>query len=90
MEVFFELVAEFERLARDDSVRAVVFRSVIPEWFLAHFDVEAIQGFPREQPVPMKIGAYDQMCETLRTMPKATITQTDRAQPRARAGPRLR
>ena len=73
MEVFFELVAEIERLARDETVRAVVFRSANPEWFLAHFDVEAIQQFPREQPVPTAIGPYDQMCETLRTMPKPTI-----------------
>jgi enoyl-CoA hydratase/carnithine racemase len=73
MDVFFELAAEIERLASDVSVRAVVFRSANPEWFLAHFDVEAIQGFPREQPVPTEIGPYDQMCETLRTMPKPTI-----------------
>ena len=73
MEVFFELAAEIERLAHDESVRAVVFRSANPEWFLAHFDVEAIQQFPREQPEPTAIGPYDQMCETLRTMPKPTI-----------------
>lgn len=73
MEVFFELATEIDRLAKDDSVRAVVFRSANPEWFLAHFDVEAIQQFPREQPVPTEVGPYDQMCETLRTMPKPTI-----------------
>jgi enoyl-CoA hydratase/carnithine racemase len=73
MEVFFELGAEIERLANDESVRAVVFRSANPEWFLAHFDVEAIQQFPREQPEPTEIGPYDRMCETLRTMSKPTI-----------------
>ena len=73
MEVFFELAAEIDRLAQDDSVRAVVFRSANSEWFLAHFDVDAIQQFPREQAVPTEIGPYDQMCETLRTMPKPTI-----------------
>ena len=73
MEVFIELGVEVERLANDESVRAVVFRSANPEWFLAHFDVEAIQQFPREQPEPTQIGPYDQMCETLRTMPKPTI-----------------
>jgi len=61
MEVFFELGTEIERLAHDASVRAVVFRSANPEWFLAHFDVEAIQQFPREQPEPTAIGPYDQM-----------------------------
>lgn len=73
MEVFLELAVEIERLASDRSVRAVVFRSANPEWFLAHFDVEAIQQFPREQPVPTEIGPYDVMCETLRTMPKPTV-----------------
>ncbi len=73
IEVFLELAAEIERLASDASVRAVVLRSANPEWFLAHFDVEAIQQFPREQPEPSEIGPYDRMCETLRTMPKPTI-----------------
>jgi len=73
MDVFFELGAEIEALAADDSVRAVVFRSANREWFLAHFDVEAIRGFPREQPEPTEIGPYDRMCETLRTMAKPTI-----------------
>ena len=73
IEVFFELAGEIERLASDPSVRAVVIRSANPEWFLAHFDVEAIRQFPREQPISTEIGPYDQMCETLRTMPKPTI-----------------
>jgi enoyl-CoA hydratase/carnithine racemase len=73
MEVFFELGGAIQELAADDDVRAVVIRSANPEWFLAHFDVEAIQQFPRVQPIPTEIGPYDQMCETLRTMPKPTI-----------------
>jgi enoyl-CoA hydratase/carnithine racemase len=73
MELFFGLAGEIERLASDDTVRAVVFRSANPEWFLAHFDVEAILQFPREQPVPAELGLYDRMCETLRTMPKPAI-----------------
>lgn len=73
VDVFFELAAEIERLSVDDAIRVVVIRSANPEWFLAHFDVEAIQQFPREQPIPTEIGPYDVMCETLRTMPKATI-----------------
>ena len=73
IEVFLELAGEIERLATDASVRAVVLRSMNPEWFLAHFDVEAIRQFPREQPEPSEIGPYDAMCERLRTMPKPTI-----------------
>lgn len=73
IDVLFEFGAEFGRLAADESVRAVVIRSANPEWFLAHFDVEAIRRFPREQPVPTNLGPYDLMCEELRTMPKPTI-----------------
>ncbi len=73
MEVFFELGAAIEQLGTDDSVRAVVIRSANSEWFLAHFDVEAIQQFPREQPEPEAIGPYDVMCESLRSMGKPTI-----------------
>lgn len=73
VEVFVELAAEIDRLANDDAVRVVLFRSANPEWFLAHFDVEAIQRFPRRPPVPTEIGPYDRMCEALRTMPKPTI-----------------
>lgn len=73
IEVFVELLAAIEQLGNDESVRAVVIRSANAEWFLAHFDVEAIKQFPREQPEPTEIGPYDVMCETLRTMPKPTI-----------------
>lgn len=73
MEVFFELAGEIERLADDTTIRVVVIRSANPEWFLAHFDVEAIRRFPREQPEASELGPYDAMCERLRTMPKPTI-----------------
>lgn len=73
IDVFLELAAEIERLAGDEAVRVVVLRSANPEWFLAHFDVEAIQRFPRKQPEPAELGPYDLMCETLRTMAKPTI-----------------
>lgn len=73
IEVFIELGVAIADVAENDRVRVVVIRSDNPEWFLAHFDVEAIRSFPREQPIPTEIGPYDEMCEMLRTMPKATI-----------------
>jgi enoyl-CoA hydratase/carnithine racemase len=75
--VFMELAAEFERLANDETVRAVVIRSADPEWFIAHFDVEAILGFPTDQPDATEINSFHTMCETLRTMPKPTIAEID-------------
>jgi enoyl-CoA hydratase/carnithine racemase len=73
VELFLGLAAEFEQLASDDAVRVVVLRSANPEWFIAHFDVEAIRGFPLDQPPATELNSFHVMCETLRTMPKATI-----------------
>lgn len=73
--VFLELADTFERLAVDTSVRVVIIRSANPEWFIAHFDVEAILGFPTEQPQATELNGFHRMCETLRTMPKATIAE---------------
>jgi enoyl-CoA hydratase/carnithine racemase len=75
--VFLELAGTIEALATDDEVRAVVFRSNNPEWFIAHFDVEAILGFPQDQPAPTELNTFHAMCETLRTMPKPTIAQIE-------------
>lgn len=72
-EVFFELLGAGADLAADETVRAVVVRSANPEWFIAHFDVEAIQEFPRDDPPPSELGPFHVMCETFRTMPKPTI-----------------
>jgi enoyl-CoA hydratase/carnithine racemase len=76
-DVFIELAQLTAALAADHSVRAVVLRSANPEWFIAHFDVEAILSFPRDQPVATELGPYHQMCEQLRTMPKPTIAVID-------------
>lgn len=72
--VYLELADEIDRLAADDSVRVVVFRSANPEWFIAHFDVAAILDFPSEPtPPPAELSRFHHMCEQLRQMPKATI-----------------
>jgi enoyl-CoA hydratase/carnithine racemase len=72
--VFSELAETIDRLALDDEVRVVVFRSANPEWFIAHFDVAAILTFPTAHgPAPTELNTYHLMCEQLRQMPKATI-----------------
>ena len=73
IEVLIEAATAIAEAAADDAVRVLVLRSANPEWFLAHFDVEAIQGLPRDGAAPTELGPYDQMCETLRMMPKPTI-----------------
>ncbi len=75
MAMFLELADVIDRLADDPEVRVVVLRSANPEWFIAHFDVEAILAFPTDAaPAPStELNRYHEMCERLRTMPKATI-----------------
>jgi len=60
-------------LADDDEVRVVVLRSANPDYFIAHFDVEAILRFPPDRPAPTELSEFHRMCERFRTMRKATI-----------------
>ena len=78
--VFLELAEVVDRLADDAGIRAVVLRSANPDWFIAHFDVEAILGFPTEQPELTELtelNGFHRMCEQLRTMPKPPIAQIE-------------
>ena len=73
---FFGDLARFSAaVAADDAVRAVVLRSDDPDFWIAHFDVEAILAFPTDgaATMPTEHNAFHVLCERLRTMPKATI-----------------
>jgi enoyl-CoA hydratase/carnithine racemase len=77
--LFGELARFAEAAAEDPAIRVVVLRSAVPDFFIAHFDVEAILGFPTEGP-PRKASRVDEnpfhaMCERFRTMPKATLAE---------------
>ena len=72
-ELFVETAGLIKEVAVDDSVRVLVLSSANPEFFIAHFDVEAILRFPTGSPPATELNPYHEMCETLRTMPKATI-----------------
>jgi enoyl-CoA hydratase/carnithine racemase len=73
IDMFVETASIVEQLAHDDSVRVVVLSSAVPNFFIAHFDVQAILSFPTDQKPPTGLNAFHRMCETLRTMPKVTI-----------------
>ena len=73
VDVFIEIAKLGERLAADDDVRVVVMRSANPEWFIAHFDVEAILTMPTDAPPATELNSFHRMCENFRTMPKPTI-----------------
>ncbi len=77
--LFGDLARFAGEAAADDTVRAVVLRSDEPDFFIAHFDVEAILQFPIDAPAE-RVGKVEEnpfhaMCETFRTMPKATIAE---------------
>lgn len=79
LQLFGELARFAAEVAADDGIRAVVLRSDDPDFFIAHFDVEAILEFPTDSPAKRVDKAPDNpfhaMCETFRTMPKATLVE---------------
>ncbi len=66
-----------EWLAADEDVRVVVVRSADPDFFIAHFDVEAIVAIPVDAPAERssELDGFHRMCERYRTMPKPTIAE---------------
>jgi enoyl-CoA hydratase/carnithine racemase len=79
LELSGELAQLAQEVAKDDAIRALVLRSDDPDFWLAHFDVAAIVDFPTDGVAPLNQGVndnwYHAMCETYRTMPKATIAE---------------
>ena len=77
--LFGELARFAAEVAADDEARALVLRSDDPDFFIAHFDVEAILQFPTEGEAPrahaVEANPFHAMCETFRTMPKATLCE---------------
>ena len=77
--LFGELARFSLETAADEAVRAVVLRSDDPDFWIAHFDVEAILQFPIDAPAE-RAGKVDDnpfhaMCERFRRMPKAVIAE---------------
>jgi len=77
VELFGALASFADDVAVDDEVRVVVLRSADPEFFVAHFDVEALVAMPIDEPSHRAddLGRFHRMCERFRTMPKATICE---------------
>jgi enoyl-CoA hydratase/carnithine racemase len=77
--LFAELARFSEQVAADDAVRAVVLRSDDPDFWIAHFDVEAILAFPLDGPAAraerVDANPFHAMCERFRRMPKAVIAE---------------
>jgi enoyl-CoA hydratase/carnithine racemase len=77
--LFAELARFSQEVAADDAVRAVVLRSDDPDFWIAHFDVEAILQFPIDAPAERAAKVDDNpfhaMCERFRRMPKPVIAE---------------
>jgi len=79
-ELYGDLAHLAQELGADDGAQVLVLKSADPEFFLAHFDVEAILSFPTEtQPAraAWDENAWHVMCERFRTMDKVTIAQIE-------------
>ena len=77
--LYAELAALVGELKADPELTVVVFKSADPDFFLAHFDVEAILQFPVDSAAERddELNEYHVMCERVRTMDKVTIAQIE-------------
>lgn len=75
--LYEQLVAFTSEIEGDEQVKVVLLQSADPDFFIAHFDVEAILGMETSAPAERaaELNPFHQMCERLRIMPKATIAK---------------
>ncbi|WP_156254293.1 enoyl-CoA hydratase/isomerase family protein [Sandarakinorhabdus oryzae] len=78
MALFGELARLAAELEADPSVLVFVLKSADPDFFLAHFDVEALIALADAPEPPTEASnAYHAMCHAFRTMDKVTIAQIE-------------
>ena len=72
-----DLAGFVEEVSCDEAVRVLVLESDDADFFIAHFDVELILGFPTDIPAQREDepNLFHVMCNTLREMPKPTIAK---------------
>jgi enoyl-CoA hydratase/carnithine racemase len=77
--LYQELVGLVAELKDDDSLTVIVFKSVDPDFFIAHYDVSNILKFPTEGDAErnLELSDFHTMCERVRTMNKVTIAQIE-------------
>ena len=77
--LFIELLKLSAELKADPDLSVVVFKSADADFFLAHFDVQAILAMPVHAPAERdaELNPFHQLCERLRTMDKVTIAQIE-------------
>ncbi|MDH5737042.1 MAG: enoyl-CoA hydratase/isomerase family protein [Gammaproteobacteria bacterium] len=75
--LYMDLVNFTTEVEVDESVKVVVMESADPDFFIAHFDVAVLLEIPVDTPPERSeaLNPFHQMCERMRTMPKATIAK---------------
>lgn len=76
--LYAELARATAEIEADPESLVVVFKSADPDFFIAHFDVSAILGFPVDRPAEREgapDNAFHAMCLRLSSMDKVTIAQ---------------
>lgn len=69
-----EIGRSAEELGTDDEVRVLIVDSADPEFFIAHADVELIQGLPTDDiSLHDELSPFLALMEQFRTLPQATI-----------------
>ncbi len=78
-ELYAQLAGLSKELRDDSDLTVVVMKSADPDFFLAHYDVEAILRFPVDQDAKYsaELNEYHAMCERFRVMDKVTIAQIE-------------
>lgn len=78
--LFGEMARLSAELEADADVLVFVLKSACADFFIAHFDVEAILAFPTDKPASREASGRNEfhaMCERFRTMNKLTIAQIE-------------
>ena len=84
IELNAELFALSFEISLDEEVKVIVFDSAHPEFFIAHFDVNALLLYPETPPQkPFDLHELNKTCEMFRRMPKVSIVKLEG---RARGG----
>lgn len=76
-QLYGDLVAFSKEVEADEAVKVLVLQSADPDFFIAHFDIEMIQGFPIEHPAQREsqLNDFHAMCERFRTMATPSLVK---------------
>ncbi len=68
-----------EKLEGDRNIKVVVFQSNVPEFFIAHFDIEVLKDFSTEAVPRDKVELLNlqKVCERISELPQATIAKIE-------------